>query len=187
MLQQCVTFCRCACLFCSWFFTPSLNLWALVSGSPTVTSGNMLSAQFRVPSPSNQMTIRMSHAMVIDTANNRIFVMGGSVAVYFAEWMMFDISTGWWSLIGGSTNSATSGNYPLVKGMAGGQVYGWGRGVEGPSMWIDPSGGQPHRRQPTLRCSLNCLAHDRFAVSHFVVRSVGRLWHDYDCSRDLQW
>jgi hypothetical protein len=70
----------------SWFYTPSLNLWALVTGGPTKLAFTFSNyGVFRVPSASNIMPARQAHGMAIDRIASKIYFVAGLEDVALAD------------------------------------------------------------------------------------------------------
>jgi hypothetical protein len=136
----------CQCVY-SWYYTPSLNMWALASGgNAAVQMSGAAYGSFRVPSSSNIMAGRWVFGSAYVAKSSRIYIMGGVYGLTnrrLNDIWMFDTASNTSAWIGGTQSivSNNPGNFPAVTGIQGGALGLYNRGVSGASTWTDPSGG----------------------------------------------
>jgi hypothetical protein len=129
----------------SWFYTPSIGQWALVSGQPTEIAWSASQyGSFRVPSTSNSLSTRWDHSASIDVASDIIYVVSGvtdsKYSLYLSDVMAYNIGSAEWSWIGGENQQNPTSVYPSAPGGFGvGAMYHRTATASGLS-FVDPSG-----------------------------------------------
>jgi hypothetical protein len=106
----------------SWFYTPSLGQWALVSGQPSsVPWAASQYGSFRVPSSTNSLPARWGHSAAIDLTAGIIYVTDGATdelsSQQLADVFSYDITSGVWTWISGTNATNPSSVYPPAPGI----------------------------------------------------------------------
>jgi hypothetical protein len=138
------------------YFTPAVGMWTLVVGGRDAPAwSSSLGGQFRVPSPSNVIAARFGHAMAMDYAANRFYVVAGVTTLtggYIADVMSYDIATNTSTFMAGQAAQSVAPYYPAT-GKGTGSLATSNAAVALPVALVDTSG--------SLYWGQSCLTEDQ--------------------------